>query len=108
MGLPSDLLHEEVVHAAVVVGRAEDVQRVVLPLGGFQSDAADLHAATPPHLRRQLLVLLTVPEPPGGRRLQIWTVRRRRRGAFWEDGQRWRRRWKELTEGVLIKILRSA
>lgn len=80
--LPSHLLHEEVVHAAVVVGRGEDVQCVVLPLGGFQSDAADLHAATPPHLRRRLLVLLTVPDPPRGGCLQIWTVRRRR--AFWD------------------------
>ncbi len=81
-GLLSYLLHEEVVHAAVVVGRGEDVQCVVLPLGGFQSDAADLHTATP----RRLLVLLTVPGPPRRSCLQIWTVRRRR--AFWEDGHK--------------------
>lgn len=75
-GLHSHLLHEEVIHAAVVVSRGEDVQRVVLPLGRFQSDAADLHAATPLHLWRRLLVLLTVPDPPRRGGLQIWTVRR--------------------------------
>lgn len=75
---PSHLLHEEVVHAAVVVCGGQDVQRVVLPLGGFQGDAADLHTATPPHLRRRLLVLLTVPDHPRGGCLQVWTVRRRR------------------------------
>lgn len=82
-GLPPHLLHEELVHAAVVVGRGQDVQCVVLPLGGFQSDATDLHTATPPHLRRRLLALLTVPEAPGRGCLQVWTVRRRR--AFWEE-----------------------
>lgn len=82
-GLPSHLLHEELVHAAVVVGRGQDVQCVVLPLGGFQSDATDLHAATPPHLRRRLLVLLTVPDATGRCCLQVWTVRRRR--AVWEE-----------------------
>lgn len=75
-GLPSHLLHEEVVHAAVVVRRGEDVQRVVLPLDRFQSNATDLHTATPPHLRRRLLVLLAVPDAPGRGCLQIWTVRR--------------------------------
>lgn len=61
---PPHLLHEEVVHAAVVMSGGEDVHGVVLPLGGLQGDAADLHTATPPHLRRRLLVLLAVPDGP--------------------------------------------
>lgn len=56
------LLHEEVVHAPVVVGASEDLQRVVLPLGRLQSRAADLHAAPTLHLGRRLLVLLQVSE----------------------------------------------
>jgi len=56
------LLHEEVVHAPVVVGAGEDLQRVVLPLGGLQSRAADLHAAPPLHLGRRLFVLLQLSE----------------------------------------------
>lgn len=59
------------------------MQCVVLPLGGLQSNAADLHTATPPHFRRWLLVLLTVPDTPRSSCLQIWTVRRRR--SFWEN-----------------------
>lgn len=73
----SDLLHEEVVHGAIVVGGGQDVQSVILPLGGFQSDAAYLYTAAPPHLRRQLLVLLNVSDPLWRSRLQVWTVRRR-------------------------------
>lgn len=80
---PAHLLHEEVVHAAVVVSGGEDVQRVVLPLGGLQGDAADLHAAPPPHLGRRLLVLLAVPDAARRRRLQVGAVRGG--GAFWEE-----------------------
>lgn len=58
------LLHEEVVHAPVVVGAGEDLQRVVLPLSRFQSHVADLNAAPSLHLGRRLLVLLQVSEPP--------------------------------------------
>lgn len=94
-GLACHLLHEEVVHAAVVVGRRQDVQGVVLPLGGLQGDAADLHTATPPHFRRRLLVLLTVPDPPGGGCLQVRTVRRR--GAFWDT--------KREEQGLIEKII---
>lgn len=56
------LLHEEVVHAPVVVGAGEDLQRVVLPLSRFQSHAGDLNTAPSLHLRRRLLVLLQVSE----------------------------------------------
>lgn len=80
--IATHLLHEEVIHAAVVVGRREDVQSIVLPLGRFQGNAADLHTAPPPHLRRRLLVLLAVPDPLSRSRLQVRTVRGRR--AFWE------------------------
>lgn len=72
------LLDEEVVHAAVVVGGGQDVQCIVLPLGGLQIDAADFQAAPPLHLWGRLLVLLTVLDGPGRGCLQIWTVRRRR------------------------------
>lgn len=71
------LLYEEVVHAAVVVGWAQDVQCIVLPLGGFQIDAADFQAAPSLHLWGWLLVLLTVLDAPGRRCLQIETARRR-------------------------------
>lgn len=74
----SRLLDEEVVHAAVVVGGGQDVQCIVLPLGGLQTDAADFQAAPSLHLWGQLLVLLTVLDGPGRGCLQIWTVRRRR------------------------------
>lgn len=66
------------------------MQRVALPLGGFQRDAADLHAAPPPHLGRRFLVLLAVPDGLGrqGRRsLQVRAARGG--GAFWEE--QWRR-----------------
>lgn len=59
----SHLLHEEVVHAPVVIGAGEDLQGVVLPLSWLQSGAADLHTAPPLHLGRRLFVLLQVFEP---------------------------------------------
>lgn len=74
----SHLLEEEVVHAAVVVGGGQDVQRVVLPLGGLQADATDFQAASPLHLRGRLLVLLAVLGGPGRNGLQVRAARRRR------------------------------
>lgn len=56
------LFQEEIVHAPVVVDAGEDLQRVVLPLGGLHCHAADLHAPPPLHLGGRLLVLLQVPE----------------------------------------------
>lgn len=66
------LLHEEVVHAPVVVGAGEDLQCIVLPLGGLQSHAADLDAAPPFHLGRWFLVFLQVPKAQLQR--QVWAA----------------------------------
>lgn len=68
----SYLLHEEVIHAPVVVGAGEDLQCVILPLGGLQRHAADLDAAPPLHLGRRLLVFLQVPEASFQR--QVWAA----------------------------------
>lgn len=69
---PAYLLHEEVVHAPVVVGAGDDLQCVALPLGGLQGHAADLDAAPPLHLGRRFLVFLQVPEAPLQR--QVWAA----------------------------------
>lgn len=47
------------------------MQGIVLPLGGFQIDAADFQAAPSLHLWGQLLVLFTVLDAPGRSCLQI-------------------------------------
>lgn len=73
----ANLFHEKVIHAAVVMSRSQDVQSIVLPVSRLQSNAADLQTAMRPHLWRQHLVLLTVPNPLRRYHLQIWTVRRR-------------------------------
>lgn len=98
VGVRFHLLQEEVVHAAEVMGWREDVQCVVLPLGGFQSNAADLHTATSPHFRRWLLVLFTVPDALRGRLLQVRTVRRRQ--VFWDTKKS--SSWRPLTIMVCV------
>lgn len=55
------LLHEEVVHAPVVIGTCEYLQGIVLPLDGLESRTADLHTAPALDFRGRLFVLFKLP-----------------------------------------------
>lgn len=97
----SYLLHEEVVHAPVVVGAGDDLQRVALPLGGLQGHAADLDAAPPLHLGRRLLVLLQLPEAPLQRQVRAAGGRQVLLACCQEgSGARKRRKRLDQSEGV--------